>query len=259
MVLHTRRWGFPGHEPVVCLHGAAQHGGIYEPLGKRLAAKDRLVVAFDLRGHGESGREPPWHTESHVRDVLDTMDELGFERASLVGHSFGGRVAAMLAATAEDRVSRLALLDPSIEISPELALKYAEIDRLDWSFSTGDGALNALLSSDRIVAAPRETVAAFVKGDVRPGPDGLLRFSYSPGTVVVGWSEATREAPPIADVPTLIVRAVASFIDGRAQDRRYRDTLGSSLTITPVPNGHNVLWEASAETEQAIESFVEAG
>jgi lipase len=258
MLLHTRRWGFPRAEAVVCIHGAAQHAGVFEPLGKRLAARDQFVVAVDLRGHGESGREPPWNTESHVEDVLATMDELGIEHATLIGHSYGGLVAATLAASAEGRVDRLVLLDPGIELPPAQALKYAEIDRLDWSFSTPEGALNALLSSDRIVAAPRETVAAFVTDDVQPGPDGLLRFSYSPATAVVLWSEVTRAAPPIAQLPTLLVRPASSFIDRRAQDRRYRDALGPALTVAPVPNGHNVLWEAPTETALAIESFLDA-
>jgi lipase len=256
MVLHVRRFGPPGADPVVCIHGAAQHGGIFEPLGGRLAAKDRHVVAVDLRGHGESGREPPWDTRTHVDDVLATMDDLGIERAPLLGHSFGALVAATLAASDEQRVERLALLDPGLELPPDQALKYAEIDRLDWSFSTPDGALNALLSSDRIVAAPRETVAAFVNQDVTRGADGLYRLSYFPPTAVVIWSEVARPAPPIAEVPTLVVRGVASFVDGRAQDRRYRDALGSKLVIRPVPNGHHVLWEAPEETAQAVEEFL---
>jgi lipase len=259
MVLNTRRWGFQKNEAVVCIHGAAQHGGIYEPLARRLTARDHFVVATDLRGHGGSPPDPPWNTETHAHDVLATMDELGIERATLVGHSFGALVAAVIAGSAEERVQRLVLLDPGIELPADQALRYVEIDRLDWSFSTPEGALNALLSSDRIVAAPRETVAAFVKDDVERGPDGLYRFSYSPGTAVVIWSEVARPAPPIAQVPTLVVRGVSSFIDGRAQDRRYRDELGSLLTIKAVPNGHNVLWEASKETESAIEEFLDAG
>jgi lipase len=258
MILNTRTWGFPKADAVVCIHGAAQHGGIYEPLGQRLSGNEHYVVGVDLRGHGQSGREPPWNVETHAADIVETMDSLKIEHAAVVGHSFGGLVAAVLAASYEDRVSHVVLLDPGIEMPPEQALKYVEIDRLDWSFSTPEGALNALLSSDRIVAAPRETVAAFVRDDVRQGPDGMYRFSYSAGAAVVVWSEVTRPAPPIADVPTLLVRPVASFINGRAQDRRYRDALGSKLTVRPVPNGHNVLWESPAETEAAIEEFLAA-
>ena len=257
MILPTRRWGFPRADPVVCVHGATQHGGVFEDLGKRLAANGRFVVAPDLRGHGESGREPPWDTDTHADDLLATVDELGIERAAWIGHSYGGLVAAAVAARAPERVERLALLDPGLEVPPEHALGAAEIDRLDWSFTNVDGAVNALLSSPGVVAAPRETVAAYVEDDLQRGGDGLLRFSFCRSTVVVLWSEMTRPAPPIAQLPTLLVRPVASYLDGRAQDRRYRQTLNSLLTIAAVPGGHNVLWESPVETAAAVEKFLD--
>jgi pimeloyl-ACP methyl ester carboxylesterase len=165
-------------------------------------------------------------------------------------------VAATLAASDADRIRRLALLDPSLALPPEQVLRYVEIDRQDWAFATREGALNALLASERILTAPRETLAAFVADDVRAGDDGLFRFSYHPGSVVVGWSEAAREPPPVAPLPTLLVRPAASFVDGRKQDSRYRLALGSALTFKGVPNGHNVLWESPLETASASQSFV---
>jgi hypothetical protein len=44
----------------------------------------------------------------------------------------------------------------------------------------------------------------------------------------------------------------------REQDRRYREALGSLLTMAAVPNGHNVLWESPLETGAAIRSFLAA-
>lgn len=242
----------------MCLHGLMQHGGVFEPLARRLVASGAYVVAVDLRGHGASGHEPPWHTEAHAADVLETMAALGIARATLIGHSFGGLVAAALAASSEDRIRGVALLDPSLGLAPEQVLKYVEIDRQDWGFATQEGALNALLASDRLIAAPRDTLAAFVADDVRAGDDGLFRFSYHPGSVVVGWSEAAREPPPVAPLPTLLVRPAASFVDGREQDRRYRLALGCALTIEAVPNGHNVLWESPLQTAAGIQAWATA-
>lgn len=258
MILNTHRWGTEQPEAVVCIHGITQHGGIYAELGERLAAGGHFVVAVDLRGHGDSGREPPWNVETHVADLFETLGGLGVERASWVGHSFGGRVAAAAAASEPGRARSLALLDPAIEVPAAAALQSAEVERLDWSFATVEGAINALLSSGRTVAPPHEVVTAYVEDDLRRGPDGRFRFSFCPSAVIVAWSEMVLPAPPIAPIPTLAIRPRVPLFDDGVRAPRYREALGELLTEVAVPNGHNVLWEAPAETISAIERFVSA-
>jgi lipase len=240
---------------MVCIHGVTQHGGVFESFGRQSDA-DHKVIALDLRGHGASEREPPWDTETHVDDTLETIDALGIDRASFVGHSFGARVTATIAARAPERVEQLVLLDPAFEIQPEYALASAEIDRLDWTFISVDSAVNALMSTKSTVDVSRDIVSAFAADDLTPSPDGRLRFSYSPSAVVVSWSEMTLPPPPIAEIRTLLVRPAASHIDGREQDRRYRKELGPLLTMAAVPKGHNVLWESPIETAAAVRTFL---
>jgi len=261
VLLETHRWGEGRGEGdcVVCLHGVTQHGRIFDGLARRLASAGRSILAVDLRGHGESGREPPWSVETHISDVLETLDAAGVETATWIGHSFGGKLAAELAARAGGLTERLVLLDPVVELTPARALRGAEIDRLDWSFATVDGALNAMLSSDALVAAPRETVAAFVADDVEKGPDGRFRFSFCPGAVVVAWSEMTLPAPPVADCPTLLVIPETPRFQGSGLADRYREALGEKLSLARVPHGHNVLWESPKETISAVEGFLLEG
>jgi lipase len=256
MLLHARNTGPKGGKAVVCVHGLAQHGGVFEPLARPLAERGRRVVSVDLRGHGASGYEPPWSLGTHVADLLETTAALGIESAAWIGHSFGGASLAALAARAPERVERLVLLDPGFAIPPEQALLGAERDRQDWSFATAEGAANALLSSEAAVATPPETVAAYVADDLVRGADGRLRFRYCPSALVVAWSEMTLPPPPAAQLPTLLVRPAASAPHTRAQDLRYRQELGSLLKMAAVPNGHNVLWESPAETTAAILGFL---
>ncbi|HEU4737372.1 MAG TPA: alpha/beta hydrolase [Solirubrobacterales bacterium] len=256
MELKTRRWGAAGGRTVLCVHGITQNGGVFDVLGSRLAARGFSVLAVDLRGHGGSGKEPPWDTGTHVGDLFETLDGLGVESATWIGHSFGGRLAAVAADLAPERVERIALLDPALEVPPARALRHAEMDRLDWSFATSDGAVNALLSSDLVVAAPQNAIEQFVMNDVRKGPDGRFRFRFCPSTAVVAWSESVLPAPPVAQIPTLIIKAEVPVFDISSQEARYEDELGTNLTWVTVPNGHNMLWESPAETIAAVESFL---
>jgi lipase len=256
MILHTRRWGPEKTDCVVCVHGVAQHGGIFEGLATRLAEQGHSVVAVDLRGHGDSGREPPWNTESHVADLFDTLGSLGVERATWIGHSFGGRLAAAAAAAEPERASALALLDPGLEVNPAHALQSAEIERLDWSFATVEGAVNALLSNGATVAADKVLVTAYAKDDLRKGPDGRYRFRFCPSAAVVAWNEVTLSAPPIIPVPTLLVVAEVSLVHAGLLKPRYEEALGDLFAEITVPNGHSLLWESPIETIGAIERFL---
>jgi lipase len=256
MKLNVRRWGSSNSTSVVCIHGVTQHGGVFSPLAEHLVERGYAVDAVDLRGHGESGSEPPWNTDTHVQDLIETLDALEIDRVSLVGHSFGGRVAAALAVSLPERIEKIALLDPGLRVPPARVLRSAEIDRLDWSFATVDGAVAAMRSADSIVAAPQSVIEEFVSNDVRKGPDGRFRLRFCPSAAVVAWSETALPAPPIVDIPTLVVRPKASVLDIDEQEQRYRDAIGDQLTWTTVLNGHNVLWESPAETIDAVHRFL---
>jgi hypothetical protein len=142
-------------------------------------------------------------------------------------------------------------------VPPARALQSAELERLDWSFATVDGAVNALMSNDTIVASPRDVVTAYVEDDVSKGPDGRFRFSFCPSTVVVAWSDMTLAPPPVARVPTLYIAAEKPLFDTTQQQQRYEEELGELLTKIVVPNGHNVLWESPGETLGAVERFLD--
>lgn len=77
-----------------------------------LSASHR-VTAYDLRGHGYSAAPPTGYTSAdHAGDLFALMDELGIDRATLVGHSFGGVIALHAAVLQPDRVGALVLSDP---------------------------------------------------------------------------------------------------------------------------------------------------
>ena len=115
--------GQPGDLPIVVLHGWGAHIEAVAPI---LAALDgaRDLIALDLPGFGES--EPPdhaWDVDSYARFMIHFLDELGVDRAHLVGHSHGGRVSIALAADEPERVGRLLLID-SAGLRPKRGWKY---------------------------------------------------------------------------------------------------------------------------------------
>ncbi len=96
---------------VVLLHGLADDVGIWESVMPALAAKHR-VIALDQIGFGRSDKPLLGYRAGTFVDFLDGfLNELKIDRASLVGNSLGGWVAADFALTHPERINRLVLCD----------------------------------------------------------------------------------------------------------------------------------------------------
>ena len=90
------------------LEVAWEHPGIARYF-RRLAAFSRLIL-FDKRGTGLSDRVPPDRLptlEQRMDDVRAVMDEVGSERAVVMGHSEGGNMCVLFAATYPERTEAL--------------------------------------------------------------------------------------------------------------------------------------------------------
>jgi pimeloyl-ACP methyl ester carboxylesterase len=110
-----------GRPAVVLLHGfAASLFSWREVIGP--LAESHTVVAFDRPGFGLTERplpgewdgQSPYSPEAQADLTVALMDELGIDRAVLVGNSAGGTVAALTALRYPERVEALVLVDPAI-------------------------------------------------------------------------------------------------------------------------------------------------
>lgn len=104
---------------VILLHGFGASLETWEGWAKPLSARYR-VIAFDLPGFGLTGPDPSgdYSDARSVQILAGLMDQLGIERASIIGNSLGGRIAWTFAAQHPERVTRLVLVSPDGYASP---------------------------------------------------------------------------------------------------------------------------------------------
>lgn len=95
---------------VLLLHGLFGAGDNLGGLGRELAEYDRVVLV-DLRNHGRSPHSDEMSLPLLAADIAALLDHLGIDRAALVGHSLGGKVAMELALNLPGRVGRLVVAD----------------------------------------------------------------------------------------------------------------------------------------------------
>ncbi|MFB6290394.1 MAG: alpha/beta fold hydrolase [Candidatus Bipolaricaulia bacterium] len=106
-------------EPVFLLNGVFMTLDRWELLSKELS-KDFFVIAHDMRCQGGSVCPDKVYLADHVNDTLSLMDKFNVNKASLVGTSYGGEVAQLLAIKHPERVKDLALITTTSEIPVEM-------------------------------------------------------------------------------------------------------------------------------------------
>src|SRR5438067_4967755 len=110
-----------GGAPVILLHGASlgSSAEVWDMNIGPLAARGMHVWAPDWPGFGLTEQPVGSHTPAYRRDhVVRFMDELGIEKATLVGHSMSGAVAVQLAFDRPDRVAKAVVLGSGTLLPP---------------------------------------------------------------------------------------------------------------------------------------------
>jgi len=113
LTLAAQIWGEDNLPPLLALHGWLDNAGSFARLAPRLATRYR-VIALDLPGHGHSDHlaaGASYHYLDYVQAVLAAADALRLDRYSLLGHSLGAGIAALVAAAAPGRIERLLLIE----------------------------------------------------------------------------------------------------------------------------------------------------
>lgn len=107
---HMLDWGGHGKWAVL-LHGLASQAHIWDLVAPQLSESLR-VIAIDQRGHGLSDKPDAGYDFASITHDLDQLlTVLDIERATLIGHSWGGNVAVQYAVDHPQRVTGLVLVD----------------------------------------------------------------------------------------------------------------------------------------------------
>jgi len=101
-----------GQQPLLLLHGLADHALVWSSLGDYLCT-DYHIVAPDMRGHGDSSKpEVDYTFASAIADLEALMDNLGWETVHVVAHSWSGKLACIWARQNPQRLRSMVLVDP---------------------------------------------------------------------------------------------------------------------------------------------------
>lgn len=190
--------------PVIALHGWKQTIESFWPVAAQLSARGYQVHILDLPGFGRSDLPPvPWGVSDYVHFVLAYLDSAGLAQVAILGHSFGGRIALMLAAEHPERVSKMVLAaSAGLRTPPRLAQRIrGQMARLvsrtleragliSWRDSLRKWFNRQFASQDYLTAGPlRETMVRVIEEDLSPWAPRIQ------APTVLIWGDQDTETP----------------------------------------------------------------
>ena len=254
--------------PVICLHGLTRNSKDFEDVAPLIAGWGRRAIVPDVRGRGQSDRDPNprnYQPKIYVRDVIEMMAALEIDRAIFLGTSMGGIITMTMMAVRPQAVAAAILNDVGPAIAPEgLAriLSYAGKgpNVRDWE----DAA--QYVRGINGIALPHlsdEDWHRFARRTFREGEKGP-ELDYDPAITVPLGKPPGRLTEWIAGFlfrrlarkrPTLLVRGQTSdIVSAEIADRMQR--IAPRMQRVDVPGVGHAPMLAEREAVDAIEQFL---
>jgi pimeloyl-ACP methyl ester carboxylesterase len=247
-------------EPVVLVHGYTQtldsnwiDTGVFANL-----AKDHHVIAFDLRGHGKSGKphDPAAYGREIVQDAIRLLDHLKIPQAHLVGYSLGASIVAKLLTTDPNR-----FLTATLGAGSGYRNWTAEDDKVTESWAAEletDVPFRRLVTGITPIDEPKRT-----EEDIRARSGALAAINdlkalaaYNRG----GLRELEANDAEVAAIKVPVLGIVGSA-DGNLRGFRELQTLLPSLKLVVIDGATHAGDRAAArrpEFVEAIRQFIDA-
>ena len=266
-------WGPENGPLVLCLHGILEHGAAWDGVAYGLAQQGYHVVAPDLRGHERSdhaGADGGYQLLDFLGDLDSLFPLLSPEPVTLVGHSMGAVLAAILTSLRSDRVQQLVLVEPVVPANSPAAdtasQLTAHLDALATppepvvmaSVTAAAQRLQALKPSlteqvaKKLAARLTEPVEGGVRWRLDPRLQARTTLSLSGGLLDrQGYSQLLQG---ITRPTTLVLGQDSQF--NRPEDLQLLQTSLPQASRFTLPGGHDLPSDTPAGLAQIIDTTI---
>lgn len=253
---HFRDWGEHDAPPIVLLHGGTGHARAWDSLARAMSS-DYRVLAFDQRGHGESGWATAYSTAAMAADLAAFVTALGLRSFDLLGHSMGGMNAIVYAAQLPPALRRLVIVDIGPDFAGQGVNQPLPPARPHETFASPEEALSRARAAN-----PRADGSALehrTRANLMLTESGRWTWRHDP--------EIARTRPPGASdevwemwrriaAPALLVRGGESrILSAEAAARMVREHQDCRLVEVPGA-GHSVPLDAPEAFLAAVRTFL---
>ncbi len=271
ITLATQAWPAapaPADRTVVGIHGLTSNHTVWLPMADALAPA-RQLIAYDLRGRGDSDKPPSGYSLAHHNeDLRGLLDHFGIERATLMGHSLGAHIAVRFAARYPDRVARLVLFDGGLDVRAEVFDSLAPgLARLGVEFPSLAGFLERLRALPMFAGRWNDYLERHFTYDVAPTPGGGVRSKVARHAIEEEVANLARTRLWVwhhqVKVPVLLLRAPDGLLaaDDCLMTQEEAEAMAHGLgdcrlVVVPGTNHYTVLLSDSPLVRREVAAFL---
>jgi pimeloyl-ACP methyl ester carboxylesterase len=256
--LHYLDYGTAGRPPILCIHGGAAHAHWFDFFAPGFAT-DFHVRALDLRGHGDSQwMNPPAYTyEVYVSDLAQVVAKLDLQNFILLGHSMGGLVSLLYAATHPGHARALIIVDSTLRMPEDRVAALREVgSRPGSSYTTRDEFLQRYRLRPAGTTAAPEIIRHLAERGGRQLADGSWRHKFDRNVYaqrnsfdgIPYWSQIS--------IPSLLVKGSRS---NRVREELFAEAKARCphLQLAEVPHSdHHVFLDNPPGFERVVKAFL---
>ena len=216
LTLFARDYAAAGEEaglPVIALHGLTRNSKDFEDVAPIIAELGRRLIVPDVRGRGQSGRDPNpnnYRPPVYARDVVEMMAALDIPRAVFLGTSMGGIITMTLAAIRPRAIAAAILNDVGPAIAPEGVARIMSYVGQPAEIRDWDDAADYVRRTNEVAFPARGQIDwhRFAERTFRQGTNGPV-LDYDPAITV-----------PLARSPSKFALWLAGFLFRRLARKR---------------------------------------
>lgn len=247
---------------VVLLHGFPDYWYTWRKQMPELA-KHFQVVAVDMRGYNESDQPEGvenYKTEKLVADVAAVVKHFGAEKATIVGHDWGGMVAWNFAMMHPEMIDRLVVLNlphPKC-LMRELATNPQQQKNSQYARAFQQPDASKMVMVDQLVTwvADPEDRKTYVEAMKKSSLEGMLNY-YKANYPREPYTDDPNIQFPKVRVPVLMIHGLKDWalLPGALNDTwKYLD---NTLTLITIPeSGHFVQQDAADQVTDALVTWL---
>jgi pimeloyl-ACP methyl ester carboxylesterase len=256
--IHVLDWGNEGAQPLILLHGIGRVAHTFDHLAPHFA-KNFHVIAVDMRGHGDSARDPQaaYLVEDYVKDIEGLASQLQLRNIIIWGNSTGGRVAQVFAGMHPEMVAAVISEDVGPERPREIANSLENrIKREDEQGWASEEELLAQLKTSNPRTA-EEVLAAYARYGSKRRADGRVVWKRDPN-IAKGfvptelWNYVRQIKAPI-----LYVLGGRSTIVPAETQQKLKETLPQVQIVTLPGLGHYPSEENREAFLEVVDKFLD--